>query len=537
MNNPNNSRRSEAGEKGTNAARAGGTNQTASRTTAARPQTGNATGTRPTNNSAGSRVAANSNGTRPANNSTAPRATGNAAGARSASNSTGSRTAASAAGARPTGNNSTGKRAAGGNSAGTGSPRPAASRKTGSSEKAKKPKKSRTNAPLREEETERAGGTAIASLVKAIIYIMSILVVSGFLSAAAIMVANDVFAFVKGEEEVTVTITDETDVAALGKILAEKGIIKYPRMFKLYAKLRGKDVALEGGEYTVNPSMNYDKLIATFAKSTSATRTEVVVVIPEGYTVDQIIDTLVNKYHLSSRADLTDAIQNFEFDYWFIDLLETNPPRAGRKYRLEGYLYPDTYYYYSDASASSILYKMLDNFDKKLKKIYGSDYQEELQGLCAEFGLSFDDIVILASMIQMEAKFDSEYDNISSVFHNRLSNPTVTNGKLESDATIQYFLDKHVTDLTAEQLKIDNLYNTYLYTGLPPGPISNPTDLAINYALYPAQTNYYFFVADVDGHSLFASTKAQHDKNVKTVQDHKNDPNYVPPTDEEDEEE
>ena len=381
----------------------------------------------------------------------------------------------------------------------------------------------------RKADDDRGGSTLITSLLKAVIYIMTILVVSGVLSYFAITIGNDVFAFVKDNEEVQLSISDDTDVKALGNLLAERGIIRYPNVFNFYINLRySKTPYFEAGDYTVSPSMSYDKLIATFAKSEKKEKVTVIVSIPEGYTVNQIIDLLVNKHGLSSRDELTDAIQNGDFDYWFIDELEkfekAYPHKASlRKYRLEGYLYPDTYYYYSDASAETIINKMLKNFDTKMKHTFkncladGNTYDEKILNLCAEKGRYFDEIVTLASMVQMEAKFDIEYGDIASVFHNRLNNPSKTNGKLESDATIQYFLDKRNPDLGKEELNTDDPYNTYLYQGLPPSAISNPTFLAINYALYPTKTSYYYFVAKPDGFSLFAKTYAEHEKNIKEI--------------------
>ena len=390
--------------------------------------------------------------------------------------------------------------------------------------KAKKPSSYRGYNRNDDYSSENTGNTAITSLLKAIVYIMSILVVSGFLSYFAITAGNDIFAFVKSDEEITVTIGAATDIKDLGKILEEKGVIKYANVFDLYAKLRKKNPELEAGEYTVSPSMGYDELIAVFAKQNIPERTTVIVTIPEGYTVDKIIDTLVNKYGLSTREELVDAIQNYDFDYWFVDRLEESGTDPNRKYRLEGYLYPDTYYYYSDSSAETILYKMLDNFDKKLKDIFkddnsvpGADYIEKLDYLCKKHNMTFDEAMILASMIQMEAKYMTEYPRISGVFHNRLNNPSATNGLLESCATVLYFLDIRVPILSEEQTKIDNPYNTYMYKGLPPGCISNPAQEAIIYALYPEKNKYYYFVAGNDGYSLFAKTYKEHQKNIASL--------------------
>ncbi len=381
-----------------------------------------------------------------------------------------------------------------------------------------------------EEDEEGGGSTLITSLLKAVVYIMSILMVSGLLSYFAINVGNDVFAFVKSEEQVQLTVSEGTDVTTLGELLADYGVIQYPSIFDFYVDFRyGSALEFEAGDYTVSPSMSYDELVAAFVKSNKAELVTVVVSIPEGYTVKQIINTLVNKYGLSSEAELTEAIQHGEFDYWFIDELEKNGVSSDRVYRLEGYLYPDTYYYYSNASAETIINKMLKNFDTKMKNTFkkspaeGENYQEKILNLCKERDKTFDEIVTLASMVHMEAKFDYEYPLVSEVFNNRLNNPSQTNGKLESDATIQYILDERNPDLTKEELEIDNPYNTYLYQGLPPGPISNPTYLSINYALYPAAEGNYYFVATPDGYSLFAPTYKKHQENIAKAKEMRED--------------
>jgi len=382
--------------------------------------------------------------------------------------------------------------------------------------------------PLHEEQTtdNKGGSTLITSLLKAVVYIVSILVVAGVLSYFAINIGNDIFAFVKSEEKVQLTVSEGTDVSTLGQLLADYGIIEHPRVFDFYVGLRYSDsLEFEAGDYTVSPSMSYDELVTTFVKSNKQELVTVVVSIPEGYTVKQIINTLVNKHGLSSEAELTEAIQNADFDYWFIDEMEKNGISGDRKYRLEGYLYPDTYYYYSNASAETIINKMLKNFDTKMKNIFkkspaeGETYQEKILNLCKERGKTFDEIVTLASMIQMEAKYDYEYPLVSEVFNNRLNNPSKTNGLLESCATVLYVLDIRVPILSDEQTQTPDPYNTYLYKGLPPGPISNPTYLAINYALYPAGEGNYYFVAAPDGTSLFAPTHKKHQENIAKVKE------------------
>ena len=130
--------------------------------------------------------------------------------------------------------------------------------------------------------------------------------------------------------------------------------------------------------------------------------------------------------------------------------------------------------------------------------------------------MTVDQVVNLASLIQMEAKYSTDYSMVSSVFHNRL-NSNYYGKKLESCATVQYILPERKERITNEDTQIDNPYNTYRNAGLPPGPISNPTLKAIRAALYPEETNYYFFLNDIKGELLFAKTLGEHNANKAIV--------------------
>ena len=349
---------------------------------------------------------------------------------------------------------------------------------------------------------KKAANSVLSSLTKAVIYIVFILVVSGFISYFGISIGNDVFALVKDDSVVNLTIKDDATVGDIAELLADNDVIKYPDIFRIYADLRRDKGNFVAGTYEIAYNMNYDTLLEVF-KGPKVERKEVRITIPEGYTVDNIIDLFVNGYGMGTKEGFIDVIQNYDFDYWFVKELVDLP--SDRKYRLEGYLYPDTYDFYTDWSEAAIVAKFLDNFNKKFDLRY--------RDKCKELGMTVDEIVTLASIIQMEAKYDIEYELISSVFHNRMKNRQMTNGKLESDATIQYILAERNEDLTKEEMSIDSRYNSYLYAGLPPGPITNPTTITINYALFPAKTNYYFFVAQSNGYSLFASTNAEHEAN------------------------
>ena len=340
--------------------------------------------------------------------------------------------------------------------------------------------------------------TAITSLLKGIVYIVAVLVISVFASWTIIEVANDVFAFAKSDEAVTVVIEEEMTANDVAQMLYENGIIKYPTMYELFIRLKEESTDYLVGEYEISPSMNYGDINDTFTYI-AHTREQVVVTVPEGYTVDQIIDLLL-KNGIGTREGFVAAINEFDYGYRFMQGLDDLDPE--RTYRLEGYLFPDTYYFFKDASEVAVIDKFLVNFERKVSE----EYYERADVL----GMSMDDLIILASMIQAEGMTLSDFENISSVFHNRLANPR-TYPKMQSDATLQYILDKRKTALTASDLQIDSKYNSYKYNGLPPGSICNPGMDAINCALYPAETGYYYFLADGRGNTYFSETLEQHD--------------------------
>lgn len=369
-----------------------------------------------------------------------------------------------------------------------------------------------------EQETEQKptvdGGGIVVSVLKAVIYIAFVLVVSGFLAIYGIRIANDIFAFVKDEMTVEVTVTEGMTLEDVSEILYEKGLIENADWFRIYTEFKNKDKMPEfvAGTYTLNSTMNYNTLFSSLTPR--AGRAVVSVTIPEGYTVDQIIDLLVSE-GIGTREGYVDAVQNYDYNYEFMDVLESIELSEARKYRLEGYLYPDTYEFYRDASEVAVLDKMLTAFQEKFLDAY-SDRMIELD-------MNMDEVIILASMIEREALKPTDMYYISAVFHNRLNN-SASFPYLGSDATVQYVLPEHKAELTKADLEIDSPYNTHKYKGLPPGAICNPSFEAIEAALYPddylMQTRgvkSYYFVAGVDGYSLFGADQNEHQRNINKV--------------------
>ena len=349
--------------------------------------------------------------------------------------------------------------------------------------------------------------SAIMSLVKAVVYIVVLIGISIVMSVFVIRTANDIFKFVGDEKLVTVEIPENATIEDIGTILGEAEIIKYPWAFNFWSNLKEdpeKPPNFIAGTYEVSTMLNYDYLRSTFKKK--SIRSEVRITIPEGFTVDEIIDLFVNEYNIGTREGFIDAINNHDFDYRFLEGLTVSPDRL---YRLEGYLFPDTYYFYSDSSEVAVLNKLLDNFDKK----FASEYYDR----CTDLGMTVDEVIILASMVEKEARYADEMGNISSVFHNRLKYKA-TFPWLQSDATIMYAIQhdtgSRLETMTGKDTEYETPYNTYKYKGLPPGPIANPGLNAIVYALYPAETEYFYFVANSSGRSLFAKTGPEHEKNI-----------------------
>ena len=197
----------------------------------------------------------------------------------------------------------------------------------------------------------------------------------------------------------------------------------------------------------------------------------------------------------------------FAEKYWFIKSI-VDEGRSGRIYMLEGYLFPDTYEVFADATEEEVIKKMLDRFNE----IYSRKYIERAE----ELELSMDDVVILASMVEKEAKkFD--FNKVSAVFHLRLEQDM----PLYSDATLGYVLKTQSIEFSQEELNTDSPYNTYKYSGLPAGPISNPGQAAIEAVLYPneefMEEGYLFFclMDSNTGALIFAKTAEEHAANVE----------------------
>ncbi len=359
---------------------------------------------------------------------------------------------------------------------------------------------------------------AVIGAVKGIIYITAVTVIGVALAFFFVIpVGNDIFALVKDEEVIDITIPEMATLNDVADIFYENGLISYPGIFKLYCNFtENKNSEFYGvylpGDYSLSTTLNYSQLLEALKPSSEVG--VVSITIPEGLTTDEIISLFVDEYGIGTKEGFIDAINNYnwgeDYNYWFINELEKTGWSEDRYYRLDGYLFPDTYYFYTNATEVEAISRLLDNFDAK--------FSEEYREYVASVGMTVDEAVTLASMIQMEARYLSEYALVSSVFHNRLDN-SASYPTLDSDATIMYAMmhDQGSRPETLTGTEYDSPYNTYKNPGLPPGPICNPGYNAIIYAIYPRTTDYFYFVANTDGYSVFSETRAEHEQAIEDV--------------------
>ena len=335
--------------------------------------------------------------------------------------------------------------------------------------------------------------------------------------------AADVLAFGQENQEIAITITEDDTVDTVTDKLYDAGLIQYKELFKLYAALAKADQKITAGTYKLNTQYDYHALVNGMSASSSYRET-VTVRIPEGYTCAQIYALLESK-GVCSVETLEKYASTSEFASY--DFLEGVP--RGTKYCLEGFLFPDTYDFYTNDTPQRIFDKLLSRFDdqfddelrahintlnekmaaKLRKNGYGQSYIDANK-------LTLYDVVTMASIVQKESAHSGENYEIASVFYNRLAHPN-SFPFLNSDATVVY-AHGGKQDLTAEDYKLDSPYNTYVVKGLPAGPIANPGLSAIMSSLSPADTNYHYFVLDPSiGEHLFSATYKEHQDKVEAL--------------------
>lgn len=293
-------------------------------------------------------------------------------------------------------------------------------------------------------------------------------------------------------KEIRIEIPEGAYLSEIANILYKNKIIKYPDKFIEFATEEGNSNKYKYGGFYLNVNMSYEEISQTLQQVGEALNS-VKVTIPEGYELRQIIDLCVEN-GIGSKEGFQTAILNGNFDYWFLEGLTVSDVY------LEGYLFPATYTISKDSSEEIVLKQMLNKFN--------SIFTDDMKNKAKELNMTVHEVIILASIVEREAANDDERDIVASVFYNRLNSKTYP--YLESCATVQYILKERKAVLSNQDTKIDSPYNTYKYPGLPKGPIASPGLDSINATLYPADTDYLFFVLGNDGKHVFSKTYNQH---------------------------
>lgn len=340
-------------------------------------------------------------------------------------------------------------------------------------------------------------------VIKRIIYAVCIFAVSIMIAVFALFCVSDIFGINRPDCTADVKIPEHAKTGQIASLLQKNGIIKSAALFSVYTYFT-KVHNLQYGTYTLSSQMSYGYIVAKL-KNPANSRGTVKVTIPEGYTLQKIGD-LLQKDDVCTKQDFLNSAENSKINFDFSSQITNDNKRL---YRLEGYLFPDTYEFFLNQSSDAVVKKMLNDFDTR--------YNTELRSETKNSGMTVDEAVTLASIIQKESGDTSQMSKVSSVFHNRLTNGV--NGKklLQSDATVLYVLRVIKPVLSSSDTELSSDYNTYKKEGLPPGAICNPGIAAIKAALSPENTSYYYFVSDKNGKYYYAETYTEHLANVKTA--------------------
>lgn len=274
--------------------------------------------------------------------------------------------------------------------------------------------------------------------------------------------------------------------------LKEKGLLADEKTFIAYAKKASVDKNIKAGDFKLNTNMSPKKILEVFV---SGQRTEAWITIPEGWRIDQIAEYLVKQGAIKDAKDFEEKakVKNFS-DMTFLSGLSGNTS-------LEGYLFPDTYKIFSDASIEEIIQVMLDNFGNKVTK--------DMTDKANKMGFTLHQFITLTSIIEKESAHSEDIRKISSVYHNRLKQDML----FQSDATITYITKRADARPTIDETRVDSPYNTYINKGLPPGPVGNPGLEAMEATLNPEDTDYLFFVSK-GNRAYFARTYEEHLENI-----------------------
>ncbi len=297
-------------------------------------------------------------------------------------------------------------------------------------------------------------------------------------------------------ERIPLTIEQGMSTSAIAELLEESEVIRSSTAFRLYARIHGLQGSLQAGEFIFTKDQSVPEVIDALQ---SGKTQEISITIPEGFTVKDI-DDLLAEQGLTKPSDVIDCANTCDFASF--EFLPSSTGRAERGGKLEGYLYPDTYFVSpKDFVVKFFLERLLTTFRNSVIEEFAEDIEQSPYDL--------DQIVIMASLVEEETRTDDERAIVAGILWKRFDAGT----GLGVDATVRYALDKPSSALTVSDLDTNSDYNTRKFRGLPPGAIASPSLESIKAALHPEASEYWYYLHGTDGQIRYAKTNEEHNEN------------------------
>lgn len=353
-----------------------------------------------------------------------------------------------------------------------------------------------------------------------IVWWVSVAIVGIFLGMFLMVGVNDMLAIGRSDENtVKINIPDDPNVKQVSKVLYENGVISEPGFFELYSNVTKSSDDFSMGTYEIKTNMDYQAIV-NYLQSMSNRKDTVKVTILEGESIPNIAKTLKKAKVLKDVDRFLELCNSdyFDEDYEFLQKIKNSDERY---YKLEGYLFPDTYECYVNEKPELTITRMLNVFEMRVyydQNVEGYSKAVNISKLVKKSEYSLDEILNIASMIQAEAANADDMYYISSIIHNRLkADVDLGVSKLGMDSTVYY--PYHSRESVPKSIKnsFESNYDTYKIMGLPPGPICNPGMEAILAALYPNDTSYLYFCHSKEGKPYYSTTFYQHSLNLQAL--------------------
>lgn len=331
---------------------------------------------------------------------------------------------------------------------------------------------------------------------------MIIVGVSVFLALTILKYSKEFLGIDKSDVVVTIEIPYGVNTTEIADILYNEGIIEEVNLFRIFSKIKGTDGSYVSGIHKFSPKMSYDDMVTELITGAEEVRETADVTFPEGITLIEAAERL-EESGVCAADEFIKAFNNSTFGFDFEELVKVNSMKF---YKMEGYLFPDTYTFYLEEDPRVVVKKIYKNFEAKITP--------DLYGRMKDLDMTLEEVLTLSSIVQAEAAYKSDMKMVASVFLNRLNNSSEY-PLLQSDPTTKYVNEVIKPNIEINSKAMFTAYDTYQGAGLTPGPICNPGIEAINAVLYPAETDYYYFCSNIDtGEFFYAKTLSQHEANL-----------------------